>query len=70
MFPPAVVNGLFDLLLPLGQVPQEQQDDPTQNTKELLTEQFPYFHIFLLGFQPHHMKRQKCYCTQEHETTA
>lgn len=70
MFPPAAVNGLFDLLLPLGQVPQEQQDDPTQNTKELLTEQFPYFHIFLLGFQSHHMKRQKYYCTQEHETTA
>ena len=65
MFPPAAVNGLFDLLLPLGQVPQEQQDDPTQNTKKLLTEQFPYFHTFLLGFQSHHMKRQKYYSTQE-----
>lgn len=70
MFPPAAVNGLFDLLLPLGQVLQEQQDDPTQNTKELLTEQFSYFHIFLLGLQSHHLKRQKYYCAQEHKTTA
>ena len=57
MFPPAAVNGLFDLLLPPGQVPQELQHDPTQNTKEILTETFPYFNILLVDFQLHHLKR-------------
>ena len=51
MFPPAAVSGLFDLLLPQDQVPQELQHDPTQITKELLTETFHYLHILLTGFQ-------------------
>ena len=37
MFPPAAINGLFDLPLPQGQVLQELQHGPTQNTKEPLT---------------------------------
>lgn len=46
MFPPAAVNGLFDLLLPQGQVPHELQHDPIQNTKDLLlTETFHYLNI-------------------------
>ena len=37
MFPPAAINGLFDLPLPQGQALQELQHGPTENTKELLT---------------------------------
>ena len=52
MFPPTGVNGLFDHLLPQGQVHQELQHDPSiQNTKELLTEKNHYLNIFLLVFQ-------------------
>ena len=48
-FPPAAVNGLFDLLLPQGQVLQELQRDPIQNTKELSTERFHHFNLFLFS---------------------